>query len=172
MAAAPTDLSKPYIPAVGHATDGYSKENEATATCFCGTVQLAFVRPSSSTALSIHSHSVIYIYIYQTPRLICHVCPSLLANFISRRRIALRVPLPGLPQTDGHHVRVQLHGARSLSKTHPGPGRAEAVVSEPSIPPRDCPVPYRLIPFQALLNPGGAFTPLFHPPRALDPGVA
>ncbi|KAK8055662.1 hypothetical protein PG993_000889 [Apiospora rasikravindrae] len=42
MATAPTDLSKPYIPAVGHATDGYSKDNEATATCFCGTVQLAF----------------------------------------------------------------------------------------------------------------------------------
>ncbi|KAK8082684.1 hypothetical protein PG996_001465 [Apiospora saccharicola] len=37
-----TELSKPYIIAVGHATDGYSKENEATATCFCGTVQLAF----------------------------------------------------------------------------------------------------------------------------------
>jgi len=36
---AASDKSKPYIP-LGE--DGWSKENEATATCFCGAVQLAF----------------------------------------------------------------------------------------------------------------------------------
>lgn len=36
-----------HIPVSGIATDGWSKENEATATCFCGAVQLVFVsRPS------------------------------------------------------------------------------------------------------------------------------
>ncbi|KAK9252142.1 Mss4-like protein [Lipomyces tetrasporus] len=41
MAAA--DKSKPpYIPLAGCADDGWSKEDEATATCFCGAVQLAF----------------------------------------------------------------------------------------------------------------------------------
>ncbi|KAK9311460.1 Mss4-like protein [Lipomyces starkeyi] len=41
MAAA--DRSKPpYIPLAGCADDGWSKEDEATATCFCGAVQLAF----------------------------------------------------------------------------------------------------------------------------------
>ncbi|KAK9319252.1 Mss4-like protein [Lipomyces orientalis] len=41
MAAA--DKSKPpYIPLAGCARDGWSKEDEATATCFCGAVQLAF----------------------------------------------------------------------------------------------------------------------------------
>ena len=42
-AAAAVDKSKPYIPLAGLANDGWSKEDEATATCFCGAVQLAFV---------------------------------------------------------------------------------------------------------------------------------
>jgi len=36
------DNSKPFIPLSGSATDGWSKEDEATATCFCGAVQLEF----------------------------------------------------------------------------------------------------------------------------------
>ncbi|KAJ7274887.1 hypothetical protein C8J57DRAFT_1592350 [Mycena rebaudengoi] len=35
--------NEPYIPLAGGADDGWSKDNEATATCFCGAVQLAFV---------------------------------------------------------------------------------------------------------------------------------
>ncbi|EOD49721.1 hypothetical protein K435DRAFT_695196 [Neofusicoccum parvum] len=42
MAAATTDKSTPYIPLSGSAGDGWSKEDEATATCFCGAVQLVF----------------------------------------------------------------------------------------------------------------------------------
>ncbi|KAF2233264.1 hypothetical protein EV356DRAFT_503856 [Viridothelium virens] len=37
-----TDKSKPYFPLAGGASDGWTKEDEATATCFCGAVQLAF----------------------------------------------------------------------------------------------------------------------------------
>lgn len=37
------DKSKPYFPLAGQADDGWSTEDEATATCFCGAVQLAFV---------------------------------------------------------------------------------------------------------------------------------
>ncbi|KAF7872144.1 hypothetical protein EAF04_003069 [Stromatinia cepivora] len=37
-----TDMSKPYFPLSGGASDGWSKADEATATCFCGAVQLAF----------------------------------------------------------------------------------------------------------------------------------
>ncbi|KAJ5328523.1 hypothetical protein N7452_008913 [Penicillium brevicompactum] len=33
---------KPYIPLAGGADDGWSAENEATATCYCGAVQLVF----------------------------------------------------------------------------------------------------------------------------------
>ncbi|KAF4629500.1 hypothetical protein G7Y89_g8647 [Cudoniella acicularis] len=39
------DKSKPYLPLAGLASDGYSKDDEgheATATCYCGAVQLAF----------------------------------------------------------------------------------------------------------------------------------
>lgn len=36
------DTNKPYMPRGGIATDGYSKDDEATATCFCGAVQMAF----------------------------------------------------------------------------------------------------------------------------------
>ncbi|KAI9737245.1 MAG: hypothetical protein M1818_005777 [Claussenomyces sp. TS43310] len=39
---AAVDKSKPYFPLAGIARDGWSKEDEATATCFCGAVQLAF----------------------------------------------------------------------------------------------------------------------------------
>lgn len=40
-----SDKSTSYFPLAGLAQDGYNKpeENEATATCFCGAVQLAFV---------------------------------------------------------------------------------------------------------------------------------
>jgi hypothetical protein len=41
--AATHDNSKPFFPLAGQAKDGWSTENEATATCFCGAVQLSFV---------------------------------------------------------------------------------------------------------------------------------
>ncbi|PNS14915.1 hypothetical protein CAC42_2144 [Sphaceloma murrayae] len=37
-----TDKSKPYLPLAGGTQDGYNNGTEATATCFCGTVQYAF----------------------------------------------------------------------------------------------------------------------------------
>ncbi|KIW88956.1 uncharacterized protein Z519_10440 [Cladophialophora bantiana CBS 173.52] len=37
-----TNKSEPYIPLAGSADDGWSTEGEATATCFCGAVQLKF----------------------------------------------------------------------------------------------------------------------------------
>lgn len=40
--AATADTSKPYFPLTGVANDGWTTETEATATCFCGAVQLAF----------------------------------------------------------------------------------------------------------------------------------
>lgn len=40
--------TKPHIPLAGIASDGWSKEGEATATCFCGAVQLAFVSTSET----------------------------------------------------------------------------------------------------------------------------
>ncbi|KAI8635530.1 Mss4-like protein [Xylariaceae sp. FL1651] len=40
--AASADRSKPYIPLAGLGNDGWSTDTEATATCFCGAVQLAF----------------------------------------------------------------------------------------------------------------------------------
>ncbi|KAK9349564.1 Mss4-like protein, partial [Lipomyces doorenjongii] len=41
--AATAKSKPPYIPLAGCADDGWVKEDEATATCFCGAVQLAFV---------------------------------------------------------------------------------------------------------------------------------
>ncbi|KAJ9642200.1 uncharacterized protein PV06_03234 [Exophiala oligosperma] len=40
--AATHDNSKPFFPLAGVAMDGWSTEDKATATCFCGAVQLAF----------------------------------------------------------------------------------------------------------------------------------
>lgn len=39
---APTDKSKSYFPLAGGADDGWSNETSATATCYCGAVQLSF----------------------------------------------------------------------------------------------------------------------------------
>ncbi|KAJ7165406.1 Mss4-like protein [Mycena filopes] len=40
--AAAADKSKPYIPLASGANDGWSNDSKATATCYCGTVQLKF----------------------------------------------------------------------------------------------------------------------------------
>ncbi|KAG4438242.1 hypothetical protein IFR05_006270 [Cadophora sp. M221] len=40
--AATADSSKPFFPLAGSSNDGWSNEDEATATCFCGAVQLSF----------------------------------------------------------------------------------------------------------------------------------
>ncbi|KAJ4130209.1 hypothetical protein NW768_007192 [Fusarium equiseti] len=42
MTVSTADKSKPYIPLAGQARDGWSTEDEATATCYCGGVQLSF----------------------------------------------------------------------------------------------------------------------------------
>ncbi|KAI1613867.1 Mss4-like protein [Exophiala viscosa] len=47
--ASTADKSKPYIPHNSGASDGWSTDDEATATCFCGAVQLAF--PTSGPGL-------------------------------------------------------------------------------------------------------------------------
>ncbi|KAI0469120.1 Mss4-like protein [Xylaria cf. heliscus] len=47
--AAASDKSKPYIPFNSLRQDGWSKDTEATATCYCGTVQL--VIPTESPGL-------------------------------------------------------------------------------------------------------------------------
>ncbi|KAJ4364518.1 hypothetical protein N0V83_009113 [Neocucurbitaria cava] len=41
-----SNKSAPYFPLAGLANDGYSKDGEATATCFCGAVQIAFITAS------------------------------------------------------------------------------------------------------------------------------
>lgn len=50
-----TDKSKPYIPLAGLASDGWSNEDEATATCFCGEVQLVFVSPVDSRIMPFYA---------------------------------------------------------------------------------------------------------------------
>ncbi|KAJ7723708.1 Mss4-like protein [Mycena olivaceomarginata] len=42
-AATPADRTESYFPLAGGDNDGWSNEEEATATCFCGAVQLKFV---------------------------------------------------------------------------------------------------------------------------------
>jgi len=52
---APKD--KPYFPLSGVANDGYNKDGEATATCFCGAVQLAFVRLVLTSSFPSYGHT-------------------------------------------------------------------------------------------------------------------
>ena len=56
-ATAPSDKSKPWIPLASKADDGSSKEGQATATCYCGAVQLLFVsRTLNSLRLCAQPH--------------------------------------------------------------------------------------------------------------------
>ena len=82
-----TDKSKAYIPLSGLVKDGWSKKDEATATCFCGAVQLAFVSraPESFT---------LFMYMRfppETPKF-----PSLL--YSRRLTLSALIPPPKLPQ--------------------------------------------------------------------------
>ena len=47
---AAVDTSKAYFPLAGIADDGWSTDSEATATCFCSAVQLAFVSLAAESA--------------------------------------------------------------------------------------------------------------------------
>ena len=46
--ARPADKSVPYYPVSSLAGDGWTSDDEATATCYCGSVQLAFVSDTPS----------------------------------------------------------------------------------------------------------------------------
>ncbi|OMP86678.1 hypothetical protein BK809_0003850 [Diplodia seriata] len=52
MASSTVDKTKSYFPLAGNGNDGWSSDSEATATCFCGAVQLKF--PTQGPAL-VHS---------------------------------------------------------------------------------------------------------------------
>lgn len=51
MSTRDADKDQPYIPHNSLKQDGYSKDGEATATCYCGAIQLAFVSSRSSSAV-------------------------------------------------------------------------------------------------------------------------
>jgi hypothetical protein len=44
MSVAASDKTKPYLPVANLTHDGWSNDHEATATCYCGAVQIVFVR--------------------------------------------------------------------------------------------------------------------------------
>jgi hypothetical protein len=101
------DKSKSYIPLAGLALDGWSTEDEATATCFCGAVQLAFV-PLPSPKLK----NMILIPLTADPR--------------SRPRQHIHLQLHRLPQNHCIHVRIKLHHRRQISKAPPWSRKLES----------------------------------------------
>lgn len=54
--AASAEKTKSYFPLASGADDGWSTEDEATATCFCGAVQLVFVSPNALGSLASHTY--------------------------------------------------------------------------------------------------------------------
>ena len=113
-----TDKSIHYMPLAGLASDGWSKEDEATATCFCGTVQLAFVSLTSE-----YLRLCIWRLLCGLPFPFClHSKSSILSYLIPPFQPPadprpwpsqhLRLQLFGLPQNHRVHVRIQLHRRR------------------------------------------------------------
>ena len=137
MSVSAADKSKPYIPHNNLANDGWSKEDEATATCFCGAVQLAFVslapvstRPSPHTQPAI-SHSPLtplqsHLYHHQ-PHSNPASQPPPLANPSARPNQHLPLQLHRLPQNHRLHVRLQLHRRRHPPQTPPRPRQSQVL---------------------------------------------
>jgi hypothetical protein len=75
MAAA--NKSKPHIPLACCADDGWSKEDEATATCFCGVVQLAFVTlEPESACVSMRLVCRLALSLPPSPKVIYFLCSN------------------------------------------------------------------------------------------------
>jgi len=106
--AAAADKPKPYFPLAGGANDGWSKEDEATATCFCGAVQLAFVSSSQSCPILRPALSGIPLLRY----LLILIPSSAYSGSWSREHFCLQ--LLGLPQNHGFHVCEQFHRRRQV----------------------------------------------------------
>ena len=87
MASGTADKSKPYVPLAGLAGDGWSKDGKATASCYCGTVQLIVVSPT--------------VQPYGISKLTCAISQVV----ARRRRQHLRLQLRRLPQDHRVHVR-------------------------------------------------------------------
>lgn len=112
------DKSKPYLPLTGIANDGWSTDTEATATCFCGAVQLKVVSSHHSSRDPC------------CPEAACGqsrvISWKQIANRTTRVGTAnrstwacghIRLPLHRLPQDHSIHVRIQLLRRRQVPYT-------------------------------------------------------
>lgn len=120
MAVSTADKSKPYIPLAGLARDGWSKDGKASATCYCGAVQLAFV------SQTLH-HNPAY------PSLIRYCAPvnSHLKATASSTHSSATAPTAAKSQRPCSQ-------ATSPSKTHTSSTCAEGIVSRPIASRRRC----------------------------------
>lgn len=97
----PAGNTKLYIPLAGGADDGWSTENEATATCYCGAVQLVFV--------SSFSHALLGL------KLLTVLIPANQRTWPGRH---LRLPLHRLSQNHSINVCIQLYCERLSLEAH------------------------------------------------------
>lgn len=114
MSTRDSDKDKPYIPHNSLKQDGYSKEGEATATCYCGAVQLAFVSSCSSGTMVFLYHKVLMLNA---------------ANHRPRPRRHLRLPLHRLPKDHSVSFHLSLHCRSFSCQAHPRPGQPEEVLT-------------------------------------------
>ena len=105
------DKSKPYFPVAGLADDGWSTDDEATASCFCGAVQLSFV--------SFRTEFVAAFLPSNIP----------LANSWPWFRRLIYLQLFRLSQTDRINPRKQFHSSRHPLEAPTRPGKPEDVRS-------------------------------------------
>lgn len=91
------DGTRSFFPQAGLAQDGWSTKEEATATCYCGTVQLSFV---------------------SSPRFLKDArISSLPASIQTRLRFRLCLPLQRLPQNHGFDVYLRFRHPRHALKS-------------------------------------------------------
>ncbi|CAD6443394.1 ad9c4aaf-810f-4e42-8229-0627d38029b9 [Sclerotinia trifoliorum] len=90
-----TDKSKTYFPLAGGASDGWSNEEEATATCFCGAVQLSFPTQGSGLISTFVCH--------------CHDCRKITASMFASNFIVADTHIKHIRGRENLKVYSQSH---------------------------------------------------------------
>lgn len=102
MSVRDADKTKPYIPLASGATDGFSEEGKASATCFCGQVQLSLPTEKPGLIFSALCH--------------CTDCRKLTASMFSS--------LVTVDDQHLQHVRGEDKLTQFTTSTTPASGRA------------------------------------------------
>ena len=122
------DKNEPYISNNSSKQDGYSKDGEATATCFCGAVQLAFVsrfsKPYRNRKRRTRSFIKPWAHFLHLENL-----TNTAADNRSGPHRHLRLPLHRLPEDHSVSIHISIHRRVVRSQARSRRGQTQKVLA-------------------------------------------